>query len=230
MNATTLTRVSIIAVSLFWMPAALAGQVRAELHGGLTSSTFYGAHSGIEGEEKGSHGGWHFGANVSIAVAEGFVVAPGLAYTQKGVTYTDPAGEEVAFSLDYFEIPIVGSYRAWTGANDLAVDVFLGPRLSFETHCEEKETNPEQTTTQPCPSADLDDRRTTHVGILSGVGLWYPLAERVSIGLSTGFDFGLRTLDTTANMPDDIKNRTWFLRASVGTPLSIGPLVRALGR
>lgn len=230
MDATMLTRVSLIAGALLWLPAAVAGQARVEIHGGLGSSTFYGDHAGIEGEEKGSHGGWQFGAKVSFTVADRFAVAPGLAYTQKGAKYTNVDGEEVALSLDYFEIPVVGSFRAWTGANDLAVDLFLGPTLSYEVGCEEKETTPEEITIQPCPSADLDSRRTAHFGIVSGVGVSYPLSERVSVGLSTGLDNGLRTLDTTATMPDDIRNRTWFLRATVGTPLNAGPLVRALGR
>ena len=222
MNATTVTRVFLIAGALFWLPAAAAGQVRAEVSGGLGASTFYGDHAGIEGEDKGSHTGWHLGANVSIAVAGGFAVAPGLAYTQKGATYTDAEGVEVTQSLDYFEIPIVGSFRAWTGANDLGLDIFVGPRLSFEAGCEEKETAPGETTIQSCPSAEFENRRTTHVGLLTGVELWYPVAERVSVGLSTGLDFGLRTLDTTTTMPDDIKNRTWFLRVAVDTPLNLG--------
>ena len=221
MNATTLTRFLLVAGALFWLPAAAAGQMRAEVSAGLGSSTFYGANAAIQGEAKGSHVGWHLGAGVSVAVADRFAVAPALAYTEKGAKYTDPEGVEVIQSLDYIEIPIVGSFRAWTGADDLTLDVFLGPRVSFETGCEEEESAPGETTVQTCPSAELDNRRTTHVGILSGVEVWYPVAERWSVGLSTGVDFGLRTLDTTATAPDDIKNRTWFFRVSIGTPLAL---------
>ena len=212
-------RIVLLGGLLLSLPTTVTGQMRVEIETGLAASTFHGDQAEIQGVDKGSRTGFHLGANLSIPVADRFHIAPGLAYTQKGATYTDPEGTEETFKLDYFEIPVIGAFTFWSGANDVSLDVFFGPRLSFEASCEEKEEETTETTTQTCPSAELDNRRTTHVGILTGVGVWFPLRERLSIGASTGFDFGLRTLDTSATAPDDIKNRAWFLEVRVGIPL-----------
>lgn len=219
MNVGKHIRITLLAGLLLWLPTAVTGQMRVELETGLAASTFYGDNAEVQGLDKGSHTGFHLGANLSIQVADRFHITPGIAYTQKGAKYTDPEGTEEILSLDYFEIPVVGSFTVWSGANDVTLDVFLGPSLSFEASCEEKEEEPTETTTQTCPSGEVENRQTTHVGILSGLGVWFPVGDRLSIGASSGFDFGLRTLDTSATTPDDIKNRTWFLEAAVGIPI-----------
>lgn len=211
-------RALLLMLGLSVAPAFASAQMTLNVGGGLSSATFVGDDAEPSpGEEKGSRTGIFAGANLMIPVAARFGVAPGVYYVQKGVKFSDSTGES-QYKVGYLEIPLLLQAILSSGEGSIAVNIFAGPTISFEVGCDVEASSGGVTASADCDTAGLDERQSTDFGAVAGAGISFPVGERLSIGVSGGVDFGLRTLDS-GDPAEDLKNRVIFGGVSVGIPI-----------
>lgn len=180
---------------------AIGGVSFANIHGSDKDNLFAGASSS-------GRTGFLVGGVVDIPL--GVVsIRPEIFYVQKGVRFSDSSGE-IAFNLDYVEIPVLLVVNIKTGGN-IKPEFFVGPEVAFRTKCDTKGTvSGGPSATVSCLDfiralGGTQDFRSTDFGILVGGG--------VTVGgfmAQVAFDYGLTTLDTEDD-PADIKNQAFYI-------------------
>ena len=201
-------------------PREVAAQLVLGVGGGLSSSTWVGSDADDlidPGVDKGSRTGFRFGGFLAIPVSGRFSIVPGASYVQKGAMYSQ-GGDELTAKVDYFEIPLLASIGLTGPESSVGFSVHAGPTLAFESGCDLEVSEGGSTASVDCDTFGFDERQSTDFGMMAGATASFPVSEALSIVVSGGANFGLKTLDTSTD-PSDIKNRSYYLSAFVAFPL-----------
>jgi hypothetical protein len=209
-------RALLLSIGLLALPGMAEAQMTLDIGGGVNFSTFYGDDADFAGADKGSRTGFFGGATLWIPVGERVAVGPGAFFVQKGARYSD-GGDDLTIQTSYFEIPLLVAFMLSSNESSFGINLFAGPSISFEVACDVEASGGGFTASIDCDAAGLSTQ-STDFGAVAGAGLWFPVGERLSIGVSGGVEFGLRTLDTS-EPADDVKSRSIFAGVSVGIPI-----------
>jgi len=201
-------------------PDGAASQLVLGFGGGVASSTWGGADADdVVGTdiEKGSRTGFRFGGFLAIPVGSRLSIVPAAFFSQKGAMYSE-GSDELTAKIDYFEIPVLASISLTGPESSVGFSIHAGPALAFEAGCDIEVSDASSTASVDCDTFGLDERQSTDLGLVAGASVSFPLTEAVSILVSGGANFGMRTLDTSTD-PSDIKNRSYSLSAFAAFPL-----------
>lgn len=184
-------------------------QIGIGVFGGVSFSNLHGSEKDalFIGASRSGRTGFLAGAMLDIPL--GIVsIRPEAFYVQKGVRYSDSSGE-IAFNLDYIEIPLLFVVGIPTGGN-VKPEFFAGPQVSFRTKCDVKgSVTGGPSATVSCADfftalGSTDELESTDFGVLLGGG--------VAVGnfmAQVAFDYSLATLDAETD-PFDIKNQAIY--------------------
>ena len=217
-------RIFVLTLALYAV-AALAGPVQSSAQmslnvgGGIVAATFSGSDADNlgEGASKGSRVGLNVGAWLGIPVAERFSIVAGGVYAQKGAEYSE-GDVSLTFKGNYIEIPVFASVVLTGPDRSVGFNIFAGPTFAFEAGCDITGDDGSDAATISCDDLGFDERQTFDIGLAGGAGVSFPINERLSVMVSSGYDLGLRTLDTSSDA-SDIKNSAFFGTVSLGFPI-----------
>lgn len=161
-------------------------------------SPFLGSRTGFVG------GGFiSFNANTHVAIE------PQLLYAQKGARFSDGFSSAV-WALDYIEIPLLIKGRYWFGAEarPVTLNVFGGPAIAFNVHCELSSTD----FSSPCGD---DTMKTAEFSVLFGAG-----AEYFGFSLQGRYDMSVTNAFSSGPSGEIYaKNRSWMVTLGYMIPV-----------
>lgn len=208
--------VGLTCLAVLVSPIATSGQMTLGLGGGLESSTFGGLAAthlyGSVAAEKRSRTGFNFGASLSIPLDRRVGVVTGVNYVQKGAVWNETT-QEVRLKINYLQIPLVISLTMTPADSPVAFGVFGGPTVSFQMSCDREIDVPAASSSSV--SCDDDGQAKSDFGGMVGARAAVPLTGRFSLGVSGGFDAGLKRIGAGEPRPD-LKNFAFFARGEVG--------------
>jgi hypothetical protein len=203
--------IGLFLASVLLPPAPVSAQIGVGIGAGLSAGTWGGSDaddfSGA-GVDKSTRKGLRVAGFVAIPVANRLSIVPGASFVQKGVVFSE-AGDELTFKTDYVEIPVLLSVALAGADSPVGFSLYGGPTAAFEAGCDVEGSSEGVTASVNCDSLGLDERQSFDLGAMAGASVSFPVSDALSILLSGGANFGLRTLDTSTD-PDDIKNRSYY--------------------
>lgn len=219
MNHKSVLALTTCAVLALASPAMTSAQMTLGIGGGVVAATFTGDDADALGSgiSKGSRVGISAGAWLGIPVADRISIVPGGHYVQKGAEYSE-GSTTATFKANYIEIPVFLSVLLTGEDSSVGFSIFGGPTLAFEASCDIEGEDSGTSVSMSCDDLEFDERQKLDIGLAGGVGVSFPINDRLSILVSGGYDLGLRKLDTS-NDPDDIKNSAFFGTVGVGIPI-----------
>ena len=208
-----------LVVALFLaVPGGVAAQLVLGVGGGLSAATWTGSDADEPGVDKSTRKGLRVGGFLAVPVSGRFSIVPAAFYVQKGNVYSE-GGTDLTAKVDYFEIPVLASVSLTGPDSPVGFSVNAGPAFAFEAGCDIEGSDSGTSASVDCDTAGLDERQSFDIGLLAAATAAFPVGESLSILVSGGANFGLRTLDTSDPDPADIKNMAYFLSAFVAFPL-----------
>ncbi|MDT8370353.1 MAG: porin family protein [Longimicrobiales bacterium] len=190
---------------LLAMAAPASAQRVIGFHGGLNISDL-GADANASTET-----GANIGASILFPLSGRLGLHLEASYSEKGAE-ADGGSDQGEISLDYLEFPVLLRYGFPTPGN-IGFHVYGGGALSFELDCE---LSGGGISDVDCKDVGFDTN-TTDFGLMAGAGLDYGVGAGIDLVLDAFYNYGLRDIDDSTN--DDVKNRTFTIRAGVAVPL-----------
>lgn len=202
----------VFVLALVWASAAPAAtQTVLGFHGGVNIANL----GGSDVEDTSSRTGINLGASVLFSLAENVGLEVGAGFSQKGAEVSDP---EVTgkFKLDYLEFPVLLRY-GFPSSGSVGLHLYGGASVGVELKCEIEGSAGGITATADCDEAGIDTK-SVDFGLVGGAGVDIGISESVDLVLDVLYDFGLTSIDDTAD-PGDVKNRAFVIKAGVAIPL-----------
>ncbi|MDT8340023.1 MAG: porin family protein [Longimicrobiales bacterium] len=205
-------KISVLLLAALWgFAAPAAGQAVLGFHGGVNIADL----GGDDVSDTDTRTGLNVGASVLFPLSGNWGLYLEGSYSEKGAEFSDVDGSG-ALNLDYLEFPVLLRYGIPT-SGPVGFHLYGGGALSFELTCELEGSGGGITATADCEDVDVETK-TTDFGLMGGAGIDFRVAEGITGVLDAFYNLGLTSIDDSA-ADDDVKNRTFTIRAGVAIPL-----------
>ena len=179
----------------------ITAQLAIGVRGGYSSSTLSVDSPGQAGIDRDTRESFHVAGILQIPLVPLLNLQLQGLYSRQGNSFIDAVGEQFQIELDYFQIPLVGSFTFPTG--NVRPRIFGGPNLGIETSC--STVNISDGVSANCddpgvgfPTASID------VGWLFGGGLLFDVGP-LDITIDGTYNLGI--LDVDDSIGSRVRNR-----------------------
>ena len=153
-----------------------------------------------------SRTGGMFGGYIGTHMSRLFTIRLEGYWTQKGADLVTSGTTTESFKLQYIEVPLI--LRVNIPLVVIKPSVYAGPAISFQTKCDAEDTA--SGTTMPCEDVGITLKSTDVSGIIgAGVGVG-------PITIDVQYDFSFSNILDDPTPGDEVKNKTWTVRAAFG--------------
>lgn len=198
----------VAAMTVFAASPLLAEGMMFGVKGGLNLSNVTGEDAGESSMKIGAVGG----AFLCYSITEIFAIQPEVLFTMKGAK-GDEDGTEVAWKVNYIEIPLLLKVKLPTEGN-IKPALFAGPALGLLMSAKAEDEDMK------------DNMKSMDFGIVAGAGIGYKMEKgvlfaeaRYEVGLGTVYDLDDATLeDWEITEQPDVKNSVISIMVGYGFP------------
>lgn len=193
------------------LPSAAAGQNTITV-GPMAGVSFAKLHGSDVGSGQKTRTGFAGGGFLELGLHQNTAIELQALYVQKGAK-ADVEGITGTFKLDYIEIPLLFKARYVNeGSTRIAPNVFVGPAVSFKTHCSISATSGGTSVEESCDQIGAAFK-STDFSVLFGAGV-----DVGPVAIQGRYDLGLTKIEDVSP-PANVKTSAWIVTAGFRVPV-----------